>query len=92
MPALWRRTVLVGVVGLLGARLVARLLGRRPWGIAAIALANPRGGLVNCPRRGVSRPVGVELGVVACGVRERCFVSSYRVRAHTQQLVDVLQS
>lgn len=63
-----RRTVLVGVVGLLGTVLVAHPLGHGLRGIGSLALAVPHDGLLNCPRRWVSRPVGVELGVIACGV------------------------
>ena len=62
------RTVVVGVVGLLGTVLVAHPLGHGLGGIGSLALAVPHDGLLNCPRRWVSRPVGVELGVIACGV------------------------
>lgn len=63
-----RRTVLVGIVGLLGAALVANPLRYRSRGIAAVALASPHNGLVNGPCWRVCRPVGVELGIIACGV------------------------
>jgi hypothetical protein len=32
----------------------------------------PHNGLLDRPRRWVSRPVGVELGVIACGVVSEC--------------------
>lgn len=67
-----QRTVLVGVVGLLGTVLVAQPLGHGLGSVGSIALAMPHDGLLNCPRRWVSRPVGVELGVIACGVVSEC--------------------
>jgi hypothetical protein len=68
-----RHTVVVGVVGLLGPGLGALPLGHGLGGIVTLALAMPHDGLLNCPRRWVSRPVGVELRVIACGVVSRCF-------------------
>jgi len=63
------RTVVVGVVALLGAALVALALNRRSGlDVGTFALAVPGGGLVDGLCRGLSGPVGVELRVVACGV------------------------
>jgi hypothetical protein len=64
-----RRTVVVGVVALLGAALVALALGRRSGlDVGTVALAVPGGRLVDGLCRWLSWPVGVELRVVACGV------------------------
>lgn len=64
-----RRTVVVGVVALLGAALVALALnGGSGLDVGAVALAVPGGRLVDGLCRWLSWPVGVELGVVACGV------------------------
>ena len=88
-----RRTVLVGAVGLLGPGLVAVPLGDGLGGVGSIALAMPHNGLLNCPRRWVGRPVGVELRVIACGVISLCFSCDCAVcPRHTQQLVNVLRS
>jgi hypothetical protein len=63
------RTVVVGVVALLGAGLVALALsGGSSLDVGTVALAVPGGGLVDGLCRGLSWPVGVELRVVACGV------------------------
>jgi hypothetical protein len=75
-----RRTVLVGVVGLLGTVVVALPLGRGLRGVVTLALAMPHHGLLNCLCRWVGRPVGVELGVIACRVVSRCFVLCYCLR------------
>jgi len=58
-------SVLVCVVGLLGAVLVTQPLRDGPWGIGAVALAMPHDGLLNCPCWRVGRPVRVELGIIA---------------------------
>lgn len=64
-----RRTVVVGVVALLGAALVALALGGRSGlDVGAVALAVPGSGLVDGLCWWLSGPVGVELRVVACGV------------------------
>lgn len=64
-----RRTVVVGVVALLGAALVALALkGRSGLDVGTVALAVPGGRLVDSLCRWLSWPVGVELRVVACGV------------------------
>ena len=64
-----RRTVVVGVVALLGAALVALALdGGSGLDVGTFALAVPGGGLVDGLCRWLSWPVGVELRVVACGV------------------------
>jgi hypothetical protein len=64
-----RRTVVVGVVALLGAALVALTLGGRSGlDVGTVALAVPGSGLVDSLCWWLSRPVGVELRVVACGV------------------------
>jgi hypothetical protein len=65
-----RRTVVVGVGGLLGAGVAYALDGG--LGVRAVALASPSDGLVDGLCRGVSGPVGVELGIVACGVVSKC--------------------
>lgn len=63
------RTVVVRIVALLSAGLVALALnGGSDLDVRAVALAVPGGGLVDGLCRGLSRPVGVELRVVACGV------------------------
>jgi hypothetical protein len=64
-----RRTVVVGVVALLGAALVALALsGRSSLDVGTVALAVPGSGLVDGLCWWLSGPVGVELRVVACGV------------------------
>lgn len=63
------RTVVVRIVALLSAGLVALALnGGSGLDVRAVALAVPRGSLVDGLCRGLSWPVGVELRVVACGV------------------------
>lgn len=60
------KSVVVGVVALLGAALVALALnGRRGLDVGTVALAVPGGGLVDGLCRWLSWPVGVELRVVA---------------------------
>jgi hypothetical protein len=58
---------------------VAQPLGHRLGGVGSLALAMPHNGLLNCPRRWVSRPVGVELWVIACGVVSECSVTGLSV-------------
>lgn len=60
------KSVVVGVVALLGAALVALTLsGRSSLDVGTVALAVPRGRLVDGLCRWLSWPVGVELRVVA---------------------------
>lgn len=64
-----RRTVVIGVVALLGAALIALALnGRGSLDVGTVALAVPGSGLVDGLCWWLGGPVGVELRVVACGV------------------------